>query len=178
MTCGFFEEKGCLEVPIGMKISELVRTEMIPNPSAHAIFIDGGLMSGKSVNPEKAVVHDTMQSLILMPKITECEQPCMHCGNCATVCPMGLRPFNGNAAEARQCIGCGNCSYICPSRRRLKEYMVHGGQPTLDDTGKKGYIYLKQDTRRLPAAVITGHSSPFVREGWMPFTCFLPPYQL
>ena len=52
--------------------------------------------------------------------------PCVRCGKCITVCPMGLDPTrlvtsieNGRdqqalAEGAMDCIECGSCSYICP----------------------------------------------------------------
>ena len=57
---------------------------------------------------------------------------CLHCGRCATVCPMGLLPqLMADAAAlgdlARyekklyglECIQCGSCTYICPAKRPL-----------------------------------------------------------
>jgi electron transport complex protein RnfC len=56
------------------------------------------------------------------------EQPCIRCGDCATVCPAQLHPQrlllqlrDGQlqAAErdgALDCIECGRCDMVCPSR--------------------------------------------------------------
>ncbi len=59
---------------------------------------------------------------------------CLHCGRCATVCPMGLLPqlmadavFLGDLARYEkklyglECIQCGSCTYICPAKRPLMQ---------------------------------------------------------
>ena len=65
------------------------------------------------------------------------ENPCIHCGRCVAICPMGLNPtvyakaLNVTDAEDRieryteaklnLCIECGSCSFVCPSNRPLVE---------------------------------------------------------
>lgn len=56
------------------------------------------------------------------------EQPCIRCGECATVCPVQLNPqgllvqlhdWHLRAAEndgAMNCTECGRCDVVCPSR--------------------------------------------------------------
>ncbi|MBR4206597.1 MAG: electron transport complex subunit RsxC [Clostridia bacterium] len=60
--------------------------------------------------------------------------PCLHCGRCTTVCPMGLMPQmmadavrDGNLERYEkklyglECIQCGSCTYICPAKRPLMQ---------------------------------------------------------
>ena len=59
------------------------------------------------------------------------ESPCIRCGRCVEVCPIGLNPYKMKylcdaddlkaAAEANvmDCVVCGSCSYICPAHRFL-----------------------------------------------------------
>ena len=59
------------------------------------------------------------------------ESPCIRCGRCLDVCPIGLEPLRIRADidahdldRAKKdglldCILCGACAYICPARRRL-----------------------------------------------------------
>ena len=59
--------------------------------------------------------------------------PCIRCGRCVDICPMGMMPFAlslcvesnklENAAQYNpsDCIECGACTYICPARRRILE---------------------------------------------------------
>jgi len=58
----------------------------------------------------------------------DAEQPCIRCGDCATVCPVHLNPqrllvqlrdWHLRAAEndgAMDCTECGRCDVACPSR--------------------------------------------------------------
>lgn len=62
---------------------------------------------------------------------------CIHCGRCASICPIGLNPtiyakaMNVDDKEERAsrlveaklnlCMECGSCSFVCPSRRPLVE---------------------------------------------------------
>ncbi len=59
------------------------------------------------------------------------EGPCIRCGHCVAVCPIGLNPYQMKVAadadkldmaeklHVTDCILCGCCSYECPSRRWL-----------------------------------------------------------
>jgi len=59
---------------------------------------------------------------------SDIEQPCIRCGDCATVCPVQLHPQRlllqlhaGRLLEAERdgaltCIECGRCDAVCPSR--------------------------------------------------------------
>jgi len=66
------------------------------------------------------------------------EQPCIRCGDCNDVCPIGLMP-NLLASHCKQekfdraedyqlfdCIECGACSYVCPSHIPLVHYFRFG----------------------------------------------------
>ena len=58
-------------------------------------------------------------------------RPCIRCGRCVSVCPMGLTPnmvtLAGESERyewaeslgARDCIECGSCSYVCPAKRPM-----------------------------------------------------------
>ncbi len=64
--------------------------------------------------------------------------PCIRCGNCVDVCPMGLVPsLLGLLAERERfdelgdghvvdCIECGSCAYVCPSHRPLVQHIRRG----------------------------------------------------
>jgi len=64
------------------------------------------------------------------------ERPCLSCGFCEEVCPVGIMPHLIHkylyqdqleaAEEARTdlCVGCGLCSYVCPSKIDLRQELV------------------------------------------------------
>ncbi|HDS29126.1 MAG TPA: 4Fe-4S dicluster domain-containing protein [Candidatus Acetothermia bacterium] len=61
--------------------------------------------------------------------------PCIRCGYCNLVCPVGIYPVlimeaekNGQTKRlgrlhAEDCIDCGLCSYVCPSAIKLTEHL-------------------------------------------------------
>lgn len=97
------------------------------------IIMGGPMMGVAQFSLENTVVKHTNALLafsedkVLLSK----EMPCLRCGKCVFVCPMGLMPLyiNLNAApetleealkqKPGDCIECGCCSYICPSGRHL-----------------------------------------------------------
>jgi H+/Na+-translocating ferredoxin:NAD+ oxidoreductase subunit C len=62
------------------------------------------------------------------PSPSDHEQPCIRCGDCATVCPAQLQPQrlllqlrdgllrDAEREGALECIECGRCDAMCPSR--------------------------------------------------------------
>ncbi len=61
--------------------------------------------------------------------------PCIRCGRCIDVCPMGLNPSvlgqlieKGRFEEAKEyglmdCFECGSCSFVCPSGRPMVQFI-------------------------------------------------------
>lgn len=61
------------------------------------------------------------------------ESPCIRCGRCANVCPIGLVPSLLDAFSRankldecekwhiKDCIECGSCTFICPAKRYLMQ---------------------------------------------------------
>lgn len=64
--------------------------------------------------------------------------PCIRCGHCVDVCPMGLVPSAMGLLSERcvfedlagrhvaDCIECGSCAFVCPSRRPLVQLFRRG----------------------------------------------------
>lgn len=82
--------------------------------------------SGILVIPEKGVIH------------AEEFKPCIRCGRCIDICPMGLMPSmlsvlseKGHYEEMKDynlfdCFECGSCAYICPSKRPIVQLIRLG----------------------------------------------------
>ena len=77
--------------------------------------------------------------------------PCIRCGRCNEVCPMGLTPqMMGVAAERKdydkyerrlyglECISCGSCTYICPAKRPLMQLFKDAKAAILDARRAQG----------------------------------------
>ncbi len=103
--------------------------------------IMGGPMMGKAQKYlDVPVVKGTSGIVCVRAEdiITMDHRPCLHCGQCVTVCPMGLNPSElALRAEFREyddllkiglmdCMECGGCAFICPARRHLVHWIRVG----------------------------------------------------
>ena len=101
--------------------------------------IAGGAMMGIAL-PDLAVPLQKASNaltLLTVDDVADAEAkltPCIRCGRCNEVCPMGLTPqMMGVAAERKEygkyenrlygleCISCGSCTFICPAKRPLMQ---------------------------------------------------------
>lgn len=108
-------------------------------------IINGGPMMGKALTTLDIPVTKGTSGILLMPseeaKRKE-EGPCIRCGKCVNVCPMGLEPFmlakiakiqRYDALESEfimDCIECGSCSFTCPANKPLLDYIRIGKTET------------------------------------------------
>jgi len=124
-----------LIIPLGTKISEVLdycgRTEDGPSR-----LLLGGPMMGTAIPNDDFVITKTNNALL---SLTEDEVPaptaCIHCGRCASHCPMRLNPSAieqalniGNTHKIKKlyadyCMECGSCAFNCPARRPLAQVM-------------------------------------------------------
>ena len=128
-----------LVVPIGASVRDLVEAcgGLKEEPGK---IIYGGPMMGKTVDTLDASILKATNAIVIMNR-KDAEKtkpsPCIHCGRCVAVCPLGLNPTAFSRAmeledeDARAailqkeqvslCMECGCCSYVCPSHRPLAE---------------------------------------------------------
>ena len=92
-------------------------------------LIIGGPMCGKSVTTDRVPLVKATNCILVLNETRSigAEQPCIRCGECATVCPIQLLPQQlfwhacaDNEAKLRSygltdCIECGCCDLVCPS---------------------------------------------------------------
>ncbi len=103
-------------------------------PEGDNKVLAGGPMMGKALTSiEVPVCKGTNSVTVISDDEAKRKpaQPCIRCGKCVGVCPMGLEPFllatasslhNWEKVEAEgitSCIECGSCQFTCPSHRPM-----------------------------------------------------------
>jgi electron transport complex protein RnfC len=134
-----------LMVRVGTKIAELI-DECGGFKEEVAKVIAGGPMMGFALSSLDVPVTKGTSGILVLPEegVAHAEDfgPCIRCGRCIDVCPMGLMPSmlsilseRGHYEEAKEynlfdCFECGSCAFVCPSKRpvvqlvRLAKSMV------------------------------------------------------
>ncbi len=97
-----------------------------------AKVVAGGPMMGVAVPTfDYSVMKGTSGVLFLTEKDVPEETPCIKCGTCVRVCPMGLMPLKlaayakaGKFEEVKatgvaDCFECGSCAFSCPAKIRI-----------------------------------------------------------
>jgi electron transport complex protein RnfC len=132
-----------LKIRIGTPINEVLNFVGIPENTGK--IISGGPMMGKAIANINSYATKGMSSLLMMDK-TESQRgevsPCLRCGKCVSVCPMGLEPLllqpfgekkRYDECEANgimNCIECGSCQFECPANRPLLDFIRLGKAKT------------------------------------------------
>ncbi|MBN2655355.1 MAG: electron transport complex subunit RsxC [Nitrospirae bacterium] len=127
-----------LLVKVGTLISDVVE-ECGGLASDTAKVISGGPMMGFALSSLEVPVTKGTSGVLAIPEqpIIHYEHfgPCIRCGRCIDVCPMGLMPSmlsvlseKGLYEEAKEyklfdCFECGSCTYVCPSKRPIVQFI-------------------------------------------------------
>jgi len=123
---------------IGTPMSQLI--EEAGGFTSHAVkVISGGPMMGFAVySLDVPVTKGTSGILVLSEEeYTSSDKfgPCIRCGRCIDICPMGLMPSmlsvyseRGFYEECKEynlfdCFECGSCTYVCPSKRPIVQFV-------------------------------------------------------
>ncbi|MBC2837883.1 electron transport complex subunit RsxC [Robiginitalea sp. SC105] len=127
-------------VRIGTPVADLIAAAG-GLPEGTRKIVSGGPMMGKALKSTDVPVTKGTSGILIIPEDEASRgEPaaCIRCGECVSVCPMGLEPhllmnlteksmFKRAAAEdILTCIECGSCSYVCPSHRPLLDYIRFG----------------------------------------------------
>lgn len=129
-----------LRVRFGAMFTELIDASGGITDDA-AMLICGGPMMGKALQTSEVPVTKAVSGILVLThgeaNLYE-EAPCIRCGRCVEVCPMGLQPgmLNkvidaGDYAKLEElsildCIECGSCNYICAGHDRLVQKIKIG----------------------------------------------------
>lgn len=125
-----------LKVRIGTRFKELIDFCQGFTEAPGKILMGGPMMGISQYTDDVPVIKGTSGILILSQKEVEAcakiaDQPCIRCGRCVNICPVGLLPYTYSLCvemnkldRAGQynpfdCIECGACTYVCPAKRQI-----------------------------------------------------------
>ena len=116
------------KLKIGTNLSELLMKtnnfKKIKNP----ILIAGGAMMGKSIASDDFIITKDVNCVLLLEENQEKVYPCIKCGKCSEVCPVGIIPSKilddpkrALDFKINKCVSCGLCSYVCPYKIEVRD---------------------------------------------------------
>ncbi|MBI4823392.1 MAG: electron transport complex subunit RsxC [Nitrospirae bacterium] len=127
-----------LMVKVGTMVSHLIE-ECGGFKNGSSKVVAGGPMMGFALyNLDVPVTKGTSGILVMTEKEVihvDVYKPCIRCGRCVDICPMGLMPSMlsvlseaGHYEETKDynlwdCFECGSCAYVCPSNRPIVQFV-------------------------------------------------------
>ena len=134
------EKPGNILVRIGTPLKSVVDAAGgVPENTGK--IVNGGPMMGKAISTLNVPVTKGTSGIILFREEEskrKTTNPCIRCGKCVSVCPLGLEPYllmtltekelydKVEKEKVMDCIECGSCSYTCPADRPLLDYIRLG----------------------------------------------------
>ena len=104
-------------------------------------LLAGGPMMGRALTTDEVPVCKGTNSIAILSGSDARRKPadpCIRCGKCVNVCPMGLEPYllatlsakkmweRAEAEDVVSCIECGSCQFTCPSHRPILDNIRNG----------------------------------------------------
>ena len=104
-------------------------------------LLAGGPMMGRALTTDEVPVCKGTNSITILSGSDARRKPadpCIRCGKCVNVCPMGLEPYSlatlsskkmwdrAEAEDVVSCIECGSCQFTCPSHRPILDNIRNG----------------------------------------------------
>ena len=85
-------------------------------------------MMGKSIASDDFIITKDVNCVLLLEEKQEKVYPCIKCGKCSEVCPVGIIPSKilddpkrALDFKINKCVSCGLCSYVCPSKIEVRD---------------------------------------------------------
>ncbi len=127
-----------LMVRIGTLVSDVVEQCGGLVNGAVKVIVGGPMMGFAQWTLDVPVIKGTSGILALTEDEYDSSEeyfPCIRCGSCIEVCPMGLNPSmlsilseKGHYEETKEynlfdCFECGSCAFVCPANRPMVQFM-------------------------------------------------------
>ncbi len=136
VTGGCIKQPANLKVRIGTRFKELIDFCGGFTETPGKILMGGPMMGMSQYTDDVPVIKGTSGILILSKKQVDesaqgADQPCIRCGRCVNVCPVGMLPYALSLCVEMDrmdktaqynpfdCIECGICTYVCPAKRQI-----------------------------------------------------------
>jgi electron transport complex protein RnfC len=150
-------------------------------------LIAGGNMTGRALPSDEVGLTKATNCVLVATRadlggrFDAIEQPCIRCGDCASVCPAGLLPQQMLRATGVDeplalrdlgvfdCIDCGLCDYVCPSqiplahRFRIGRDRLRAADALAEKAGLARERYRQHERRRQESAAAERRAFAAVR---------------
>jgi electron transport complex protein RnfC len=128
-----------LRARVGTPVSQLIEAcGGFTDDGPVKVIIGGPMMGFAQYSLEVPVTKGTSGVVAMTPEEYEPSEsygPCIRCGRCIDICPMGLMPSmlsiyseKGFYEECKDynlfdCFECGSCTFVCPSKRPIVQFV-------------------------------------------------------
>ncbi|TVQ20728.1 MAG: electron transport complex subunit RsxC [Spirochaetaceae bacterium] len=122
---------------IGTPVADLIQLCGGVDPATTKV-IAGGPMTGTALPSLDYVVTKGLSGLLFLTQSEyPSESPCIRCGSCVEVCPMGLMPLKlaayakagkfelAKATNLADCFECGSCAWACPANIQIVSWIKY-----------------------------------------------------